>query len=244
MTEFDFSQTRPQPTPEEAVEQIFSTLESLAAYFTIIGIPQAAAHLMKAVDLLRNKETPMGTKNNPSEFDCYGVADPDEPLFVLRGKDPLAAVVVRTWALLRLMQEAKAAGLPGLLPAAGSPRVREAFKCARDMQAWCEGLGQEQPMYFLPPEIMQMTKLQGHPKLHPQLRISCYIAKVNPSLRARMSGMTGEEARQAINEAYGLAIPNMPAEIFAETVIAAITAQTGIFEDGGGEPAIGEHPPA
>jgi hypothetical protein len=145
--------------------------------------------------------------------------------------------MMRVWAFLRLMAEAKAAGRPGKLPIEGSARVREAFKCARAMQDWCEGLGKETPTYFLPAEIMQMTRLQGHPKLHPQLRVACYIAKVNPALRARISGMTGEEARHAISEAYGLVIPNMPLDIYAETVIAAITAQTGVFEDGVEAPA-------
>ena len=28
----------------------------------------------------------MGTKNNPGRFDCYGNAEPDEPIFVLLGR--------------------------------------------------------------------------------------------------------------------------------------------------------------
>ncbi|HAW11807.1 MAG TPA: aspartate decarboxylase, partial [Chloroflexi bacterium] len=30
----------------------------------------------------------MGTKNNPGKFDCYDDAHPDEPMFVLLGRDP------------------------------------------------------------------------------------------------------------------------------------------------------------
>ena len=29
----------------------------------------------------------MGTKNNPGKFDCYEHAKPDEPMFVLLGRD-------------------------------------------------------------------------------------------------------------------------------------------------------------
>ena len=43
----------------------------------------------------------MGTKNHPGAFDCYANADPDEPMFVLLGRDRHAAGLVRLWALLR-----------------------------------------------------------------------------------------------------------------------------------------------
>lgn len=32
----------------------------------------------------------MGTKNDPGKYDCYASADPDEPLFVLRGSETAA----------------------------------------------------------------------------------------------------------------------------------------------------------
>lgn len=34
----------------------------------------------------------MGTKNNPGKYDCYAKAEPDEPLFTLRGKDVSAPI--------------------------------------------------------------------------------------------------------------------------------------------------------
>lgn len=43
----------------------------------------------------------MGTKNNPGAFDCYAAALPDEPLFVLLGRDPLAPALVELWATTR-----------------------------------------------------------------------------------------------------------------------------------------------
>lgn len=38
------------------------------------------------------------TKANPSKFNCYQKAEPDEPTFTLIGRDPLAAELVRDWA--------------------------------------------------------------------------------------------------------------------------------------------------
>lgn len=43
----------------------------------------------------------MGTKNNPGEFDCYSKAAPDEPMFILLGRDPAASAVVDYWVFLR-----------------------------------------------------------------------------------------------------------------------------------------------
>lgn len=40
----------------------------------------------------------MGTKLNPGNFDCYAAALPDEPLFVLLGRDALAPQRVLDWA--------------------------------------------------------------------------------------------------------------------------------------------------
>lgn len=47
----------------------------------------------------------MGTKNNPGEFDCYSKADDDEPIFTLRGNDPLASIIVDMWAELYLARK-------------------------------------------------------------------------------------------------------------------------------------------
>lgn len=71
----------------------------------------------------------MGTKNSPGEFDCYANAHPDEPMFVLLGRDPLAAVLVGLWARYR---EAT-----GEDPA----KVAEARQCAKAMDGWARRLG-------------------------------------------------------------------------------------------------------
>ena len=51
----------------------------------------------------------MGTKNNPGEFDCYFNAEPDEPMFVLLARDPLAPFLVSIWSKIR-MGDLEAAG--------------------------------------------------------------------------------------------------------------------------------------
>lgn len=74
----------------------------------------------------------MGTKNTPGQFDCYANAAPDEPMFVLLGRDPTAALVVRYWCELRREL--------GEDPA----KVHEAERCASAMAAWARGLGKQQ----------------------------------------------------------------------------------------------------
>lgn len=66
----------------------------------------------------------MGTKNNPGNFDCYANAEPDEPMFILLARDPLAPILVELWASLR----AHAAGNPS--------KVSEARNCAATMRDW------------------------------------------------------------------------------------------------------------
>lgn len=66
----------------------------------------------------------MATKNNPGRFDCYTNADPDEPMFVLLGRDINAPNLVEEWADIR---EGR-----GEDPA----KVQEARDCATAMRAW------------------------------------------------------------------------------------------------------------
>lgn len=41
------------------------------------------------------------TKNDPGKFDCHAAAEPNEPLFVLLGRDAQAPNLIRQWALFR-----------------------------------------------------------------------------------------------------------------------------------------------
>jgi hypothetical protein len=67
----------------------------------------------------------MGTKENPGKFDCYAKALPDEPVFVLLGRDPDFCRLVNEWAGKR------AADIEcGERPETDWPLVDEAGKCA------------------------------------------------------------------------------------------------------------------
>jgi hypothetical protein len=44
----------------------------------------------------------MGTKTNPGKYDCIAKAEPDEPMFTLLARDPVAAHLVSIWAKLRV----------------------------------------------------------------------------------------------------------------------------------------------
>lgn len=87
----------------------------------------------------------MGTKNNPGEFNCYAKAEPDEPLFTLRGKDVSAPYLVEIWtavrrghvgaartALDRLLTDPRVVALKG----GECEKSDEALSCAEAMRAW------------------------------------------------------------------------------------------------------------
>lgn len=89
----------------------------------LAGLIPAAPH---------NNEDEMGTKNNPGRYDCYAKADPDEPMFILLARDPLAPEVVRLWATMRKM-DAKTDR--------DHAKVAEALRCADAMEEWAIGRG-------------------------------------------------------------------------------------------------------
>jgi hypothetical protein len=66
----------------------------------------------------------MGTKDNPGLFDCFKKMGPNEPFFVLRAQDALAAELVELWSL-----RAKAAGC-------SIDKVNEAKNIAEEMLRW------------------------------------------------------------------------------------------------------------
>jgi hypothetical protein len=71
----------------------------------------------------------MGTKSNPGVYDCYENAHPDEPMFVLLGRDKLAGALVRLWADMRERE--------GDDP----QQAAEARQVAEDLDKWCTDLG-------------------------------------------------------------------------------------------------------
>lgn len=69
----------------------------------------------------------MGTKEKPGQFDCYEKAEPDEPMFVLLARDPLAAPLVRAWAAARECMAVDQSDID---------KAEEALRCADEMKEW------------------------------------------------------------------------------------------------------------
>lgn len=67
----------------------------------------------------------MGSKSNPGDFDCYDKAEPDEPMFVLLGRDPTASLVVAFWVQLRRQ-----------LGETDEKMLDEAERCAVSLESW------------------------------------------------------------------------------------------------------------
>jgi hypothetical protein len=72
----------------------------------------------------------MGTKNNPGKYDCYAKLEPDEPYFLLRGKDPIGWLVVKVWVALRMVLA------DDLLPTEYAEKLNEAKAAAAQMKDW------------------------------------------------------------------------------------------------------------
>ena len=87
----------------------------------------------------------MGCKNNPGKFDCYTNAEPDEPMFVLLGRDPVAPFLVSLWAKIRygdaeaafyVFQKMCKTLIPKYDAAPDVDKVAEATDCAMAMREW------------------------------------------------------------------------------------------------------------
>lgn len=93
----------------------------------------------------------MGTKSNPGKFDCYAEAGPDEPMFVLLGRDRHAPLLVRLWALLRHEEGEEEA------------KVREALECADEME---KELRRRKKIPYRETELLEMATagMNQHPE--------------------------------------------------------------------------------
>lgn len=67
----------------------------------------------------------MSTKNNPGAYDCYANAEPDEPMFVLLGRDRHAPALVWLWRALREIEGTE-----------DQAKLDEANACSMDMIRW------------------------------------------------------------------------------------------------------------
>ncbi|MBI1264278.1 MAG: aspartate decarboxylase [Alphaproteobacteria bacterium] len=88
---------------------------------------------------------PLGSKANPSQYDCYPDLAADEPYFVIRAHDPLSSALVELHAYIGAGQSGAAHNkLAEIMELtrdraprpAGSPKYRETFAISQSMEQW------------------------------------------------------------------------------------------------------------
>lgn len=89
----------------------------------------------------------MGTKNKPGTFDCYAAAAPDEPMFTLLGRDPVASILVNLWVRIRRT-----------IGCTEPEKLAEAELCAGNMAAWARTLGKEQKIALSQQTMQQIGR--------------------------------------------------------------------------------------
>ncbi len=89
----------------------------------------------------------IGSKENPSQFDCYDDLAGDEPYFVIRAHDPLSDSLVELHAYIGAGQSGAAHNKLAEIMAltaerpprpSDSPKYRETFAISQSMEAWRE----------------------------------------------------------------------------------------------------------
>lgn len=81
-----------------------------------------------------SKHTKAGNLDNPDS--CWNRAADDEPVFVLRATDPVAAKVIRYWVTMRynaMRHTANAAHYANEMV-----KLDDADRCQKEMRAWYE----------------------------------------------------------------------------------------------------------
>jgi hypothetical protein len=87
----------------------------------------------------------MSSKTDPSQFDAYSKAEPDEPVFTLLARDPVAPPLIEAWAYLRSGQIGAAEiAFKAAMDAAthiapqmpGEAQIRSAFEVAEESRAY------------------------------------------------------------------------------------------------------------
>ena len=91
---------------------------------------------------------PLGSKANPSKYDCYNDLAEDEPYFVIRARDPLATALLELHAYIGAGQSGaahnKLAEIMNLTQMkaprpSDSPKYRETFAISSAMEKWRGG---------------------------------------------------------------------------------------------------------
>ncbi|MBB34531.1 MAG: aspartate decarboxylase [Hirschia sp.] len=95
-------------------------------------------------------DAPLGSKANPSKFDCYPDLPDDEPYFVIRAHDTLSDALVELHAYIGAGQSGaahnKLAEIMQLTTAkpprpSDSPKYRETFAISSSMERWRDEQG-------------------------------------------------------------------------------------------------------
>lgn len=90
----------------------------------------------------------VGSKFNPSKFDCYADLAADEPYFVIRADDPLSDSLIELHAYIGAGQAGAAHNKLAEIMAltaqqaprpSDSPKYRETFAISQAMEAWRGG---------------------------------------------------------------------------------------------------------
>ncbi len=95
--------------------------------------------------------TLIGSKANPSQYDCYPDLADDEPYFVIRADDPLSSALVELHAYIGAGQSGAAHNKLAEIMAltnqkaprpSDSPKYRETFAISLAMEQWRNARGQ------------------------------------------------------------------------------------------------------
>jgi len=116
----------------------------------------------------------MYTKEEPGRFDCYANAEPDEPMFILLGRDPLAPYVVEMWAYLRRQYEGG--------QDVHNDKAQDADKCAAEMKRYLSSVGRRTPMIstditYCEDVSMDELKGRGFQRIDPDRNLERDIAE-------------------------------------------------------------------
>lgn len=74
----------------------------------------------------------MWSKTNPGPFDRYASAEAEEPVFILRGSDPVATLLVSLWV-----------GVHDVMGDNAPAAALDAMQCAAHMEQWARGRGRD-----------------------------------------------------------------------------------------------------
>lgn len=99
------------------------------------------------------------TKTHPGMFRCYEAALPDEPMFVILGRDPAGPATLEFWAQERVRQQK-------VHERDDQDRIKAAIDEAKDMQDWRSRMLAHAEECGLPP-VWKLPRPEEHPEDRP-----------------------------------------------------------------------------